>query len=99
MTEAIGGNTQAVTAFIARWQDSGAAEHANLQLVLSELCDLLGMALSIRRNPTNLTMPMCLSAASRSASPIVPRARADDEGLSSFQFPSELTDFGGKCYD
>lgn len=44
MTEAIGGNAQAVTAFIARWQDSGAAERANFQLFLSELCDLLGVA-------------------------------------------------------
>jgi hypothetical protein len=28
-------------AFIARWQQSGAAERANYQLFLSELCDLL----------------------------------------------------------
>jgi hypothetical protein len=30
-------------AFIARWQKSGAAERANYQLFLSELCDLLGV--------------------------------------------------------
>lgn len=28
-------------AFLARWQHSGAAERANYQLFLSELCDLL----------------------------------------------------------
>jgi hypothetical protein len=43
MTEAIGGNAQAVTAFIARWQDSGAAERANFQPFLSELCELIGV--------------------------------------------------------
>jgi len=31
------------TAFIARWQKSGAAERANCQLFLSELCDVLGV--------------------------------------------------------
>ena len=31
-------------AFIARWAASGAAERANYQLFLSELCDLLGVA-------------------------------------------------------
>ncbi len=30
-------------AFITRWQDSGAAERANYQLFLTELCDLLGV--------------------------------------------------------
>ena len=30
--------------FIQRWQSSGAAERANYQLFLSELCDLLGVA-------------------------------------------------------
>ncbi|MFO7534090.1 MAG: type IIL restriction-modification enzyme MmeI [Kiritimatiellia bacterium] len=29
--------------FIARWQNSGAAERANYQLFLSELCDLIGV--------------------------------------------------------
>ena len=29
--------------FIARWAASGAAERANYQLFLSELCDLLGV--------------------------------------------------------
>jgi hypothetical protein len=29
--------------FIARWQSSGAAEHANYQLFLAELCDVLGV--------------------------------------------------------
>jgi hypothetical protein len=32
------------TSFIARWSSSGAAERANYQLFLSELCDLLGVA-------------------------------------------------------
>ena len=35
--------------FIARWQASGAAERANYQLFLSELCDLLGVP---RPDPT-----------------------------------------------
>ena len=35
--------------FITRWQNSGAAERANYQLFLSELCDLLGVA---RPEPT-----------------------------------------------
>ena len=39
----------AAAAFIARWQSSGAAERANYQLFLSELCDLLGGA---RPDPT-----------------------------------------------
>ena len=33
----------AISAFIARWSDSGAAERANYQLFLSELCDLLNV--------------------------------------------------------
>lgn len=32
-----------VQAFVARWENSGAAERANYQLFLSELCDLLGV--------------------------------------------------------
>jgi hypothetical protein len=36
-------------AFITRWQKSGAAERANYQLFLSELCDLLGVP---RPDPT-----------------------------------------------
>lgn len=35
---------QSIEAFIARWQGSGAAERANYQLFLSELCDALGVA-------------------------------------------------------
>ena len=38
-----------IAAFIARWSSSGAAERANYQLFLSELCDLLGVA---RPDPT-----------------------------------------------
>ena len=34
-------NASTVQPFIARWQTSGAAERANYQLFLSELCDLL----------------------------------------------------------
>lgn len=33
--------TSAVADFIRRWEASGAAERANYQLFLSELCDLL----------------------------------------------------------
>jgi len=35
--------TAAVTDFLRRWEASGAAERANYQLFLSELCDLLGV--------------------------------------------------------
>jgi hypothetical protein len=35
--------TSAVADFIRRWEASGAAERANYQLFLSELCDLLGV--------------------------------------------------------
>ncbi len=38
-----------IASFIARWSSSGAAERANYQLFLSELCDLLGVA---RPDPT-----------------------------------------------
>lgn len=41
--------TAAVTEFLRRWEASGAAERANYQLFLSELCDLLGVA---RPEPT-----------------------------------------------
>ena len=33
-----------IESFIARWQASQAAERANYQLFLSELCDMLGVA-------------------------------------------------------
>jgi len=35
--------SDAIQSFIARWENSGAAERANYQLFLSELCDLLGV--------------------------------------------------------
>jgi hypothetical protein len=35
--------TAGVEAFVARWAASGAAERANYQLFLSELCELLGL--------------------------------------------------------
>ena len=38
-----------VETFITRWERSGAAERANYQLFLSELCDLLGVP---RPDPT-----------------------------------------------
>lgn len=41
--------TAAVAEFLRRWETSGAAERANYQLFLSELCDLLGVA---RPEPT-----------------------------------------------
>lgn len=41
--------TAAVADFIRRWEASGAAERANYQLFLSELCDLLGV---VRPEPT-----------------------------------------------
>lgn len=41
--------SSAIHAFISRWQASGAAERANYQLFLSELCDQLTVA---RPNPT-----------------------------------------------
>jgi len=33
--------SQAATAFIERWERSGAAERSNHQLFISELCDLI----------------------------------------------------------
>ena len=39
-----------VETFIARWKDSGAAERANYQLFLAELCDVLGVP---RPDPTS----------------------------------------------
>lgn len=36
-------NAPAVSEFITRWEASGAAERANYQLFLSELCDVLGV--------------------------------------------------------
>ena len=42
-------STPDTAAFIDRWSKSGAAERANYQLFLSELCDLLGVA---RPDPT-----------------------------------------------
>jgi len=38
-----------ITAFITRWQTSGAAERANYQMFLSELCDIIGVP---RPDPT-----------------------------------------------
>ncbi len=38
-----------ITAFITRWENSGAAERANYQMFLSELCDIIGVA---RPDPT-----------------------------------------------
>ena len=40
--------SQAATAFIERWERSGAAERSNHQLFISELCDLIGVP---RPNP------------------------------------------------
>jgi type I restriction-modification system DNA methylase subunit len=37
------GEEQAIKAFIERWRNSGAAERANCQIFLSELCALLGV--------------------------------------------------------
>ena len=39
-----------ITAFITRWQNSGAAERANYQMFLSELCDIIGVP---RPDPTS----------------------------------------------
>tara|TARA_B100000446_G_scaffold186312_1_gene212289 strand:- start:4769 stop:5029 length:261 start_codon:yes stop_codon:yes gene_type:complete len=36
-------STEAVTAFIDRWQDKGGTEKANYQLFLTELCTLLNL--------------------------------------------------------
>jgi len=38
-----GNDSSGVQEFIARWKESGAAERANYQLFLSELCDVLGV--------------------------------------------------------
>ncbi|MEI6564882.1 MAG: DNA methyltransferase [bacterium] len=44
----LGDTPPAVEAFIKRWEKSGAAERANYQLFLSELCDVIGVP---RPNP------------------------------------------------
>lgn len=49
MTETPATTIAAVADFVARWEASGAAERANYQLFLSELCDLLGVP---RPDPT-----------------------------------------------
>ncbi len=41
-----------ITDFINRWEASGAAERANYQLFLSELCDLLGVERPTPTKPT-----------------------------------------------
>lgn len=43
MQDASGSTTLSPEAFIERWRGSGAAEQANSQLFLGELCDLLGV--------------------------------------------------------
>lgn len=40
---------EAVESFITRWENSGAAERANYQMFLAELCDILGIP---RPDPT-----------------------------------------------
>jgi hypothetical protein len=42
--------TEQIAAFITRWENSGAAERANYQMFLSELCDILGVP---RPDPTS----------------------------------------------
>ncbi len=42
-TESVTTNDPELDAFIVRWKASGAAERANYQLFLSELCDVLGV--------------------------------------------------------
>lgn len=39
----------AIESFITRWENSGAAERANYQMFLSELCDVIGIP---RPDPT-----------------------------------------------
>ena len=46
-------NRSVLQAFIARWSDSGAAERANYQLFLSELCDLLDVPRPDPSTPDN----------------------------------------------
>jgi hypothetical protein len=42
---------EVIDSFITRWENSGAAERANYQMFLSELCDLLDVP---RPEPTSL---------------------------------------------
>jgi mRNA-degrading endonuclease YafQ of YafQ-DinJ toxin-antitoxin module len=46
-------DTGAVTAFIERWEHSGAAERSNHQLFISELCDLIGVPRPDPATPDN----------------------------------------------
>jgi len=50
-------NDTAAADFIRRWGNSGAAERANYQLFLSELCDLLGVPRPAYQNANNLPHP------------------------------------------
>ncbi|MBA3241570.1 MAG: hypothetical protein H0T60_10150, partial [Acidobacteria bacterium] len=40
-----------ITNFIERWASSGAAERANYQIFLAELCDVIGV---VRPEPTRI---------------------------------------------
>ncbi len=46
-------DSDAITAFITRWENSGAAERANYALFLSELCQLLDLPLPDPTSPDN----------------------------------------------
>jgi hypothetical protein len=43
-------SSDAIDSFITRWENSGAAERANYQMFLSELCDIIGVP---RPDPTS----------------------------------------------
>lgn len=67
MTEAIGGNVQADTALIARWQDSGAAERANFSSSYRSIATCWAWRALSQRSQVNPITRMYSSAASRFA--------------------------------
>ena len=61
---------ETITSFISRWENSGAAERANYQMFLAELCDLL-----------RFSCPVQTSIYSDESTPVVERAAEEKRGL------------------
>jgi hypothetical protein len=61
---------ETITSFISRWENSGAAERANYQMFLAELCDLL-----------RFSCPVQTSIYSDESTPVVERAAEEMRGL------------------
>jgi len=73
--------TDDIQRFITRWQASGAAERANYQLFLSELCDVLDAP---RPDPTAADGLAAQTAAVRAAPAALGRPVTPDEVAATF---------------